>query len=185
MLTWLKQWLGRPSAKGIRADERLLALAREAQILRLELAEREKILANLEAALERQHRDEDRRVSEAVQHQIERLPAEAATPLTHLLTQAHLLEVASKPLQAKDVLAVAKRVIRVLEQGGLKLEGNVGDVLSFDPDRHDPLSADLTIGAGQSVVVRFAGVTFRDKLLRRARVEPVEANEFLVGEQSS
>jgi molecular chaperone GrpE (heat shock protein) len=171
MLVWLKQWFGGVQPARRDANERLLALEREAQSLRLELSEREKILANLEATLDRQRHDETRRVNEAVQNQIERILSDAAAPLTQLLTQAHLLEVANKPLQAKDVLAVAKRFIRVLEESGLKLESTVGEIVPFDANRHEPLSADATIKPDQQVIVRFAGVSFRGKLLRRAKVE--------------
>ena len=37
--------------------------------------------------------------------------------------------------------------------------------------RHEPLGADVTIQPDQPVVVRFAGVSFRGKLLRKAKVE--------------
>jgi molecular chaperone GrpE (heat shock protein) len=171
MLTWLRKWLGKASPGKLPEGERLLALEREAQMLRLELTEREKILANLEATVERQRNDESRRINETVQAQIERLVSEAATPLTQLLTQAHLLEVAGKPLQAKDVLAVAKRLIRVLEESGLKLESAIGEALPFDPNRHEPLSADTIIKLDQTVTIRFAGVSYRGKLLRKAKVE--------------
>lgn len=174
MLTQLKRWLVGDPADRPAAQERLLALEREAQTLRLELAEREKILANLETTLARQRNDEERRITEAVELQLERLLSETATPLTQLLTQAHLLEVASRPLQAKDVLAVAKRLIRVLEQMGLQLDGAIGQTAPFDPDQHEPLSADVSIAPGRLVVIRFVGVSFRGKLLRKAKVEAVD-----------
>ena len=58
-------------------------------------------------------------VTEAVQAQVEQLLADAATPVAQLLTQAHLLETEERPVQAKDALAVAKRLVRTLEDHGL------------------------------------------------------------------
>jgi hypothetical protein len=63
--------------------------------------------------------------------------ADVAAPVAQLFTQAHLLEVEGKPVQAKDALAVAKRLVRALE----------------------------------AVVVRFAGVSYRGRLIRKAGVE--------------
>lgn len=166
MWEWLDRLLGKKPA-----DERVLALEQESQRLRLELAEQEKTVARLKQELERQRGGTSVRVAEAVQTQVEQLLADVATPVAQLLTQAHLLEVEGKPVQAKDVLAVAKRLVRTLEDNGLTLEGSVGESVPFDPDRHELLSADVSLKAGQMVTVRFVGVAYRGKLLRKAGVE--------------
>ena len=131
-------------------------------------------MANLKEELERQRSGASARVDEAVQAQMERLLADAAAPVAQLLTQAHLLEVEGKPVQARDVLAVAKRLVRTLEDNGLTLEGSVGETTPFDPNRHEPLSADASPAEGQPVVVRFVGVAYQGKLLRKAGVGTVE-----------
>ena len=107
--------------------------------------------------------------------QVERLLADTATPVSQLLTQAHLLEEEGKPVQATDVLAVAKRLVRVLEDHGLTMEGKVGEIVLFNPDRHEPLGAatEVAIAVGQPVTVRFVGTAYRGKLLCRAGVENV------------
>lgn len=152
-------------------DGRVLELEREAQNLRLELKERERVVANLKGELERQRSGASDRVAEAVQAQVEQLLADAAAPVAQLLTQAHLLEVEGKPVQAKDVLAVAKRLVRTLEDNGLTPEGSVGETVPFDPNRHEPLSADASLKPGQPVTLRFVGVAYQGKLLRKAGVE--------------
>ncbi len=172
MWNWLKRLLRRPKEASLQADERLLALEREAQSLRLELAERDRLMANLKSELERQRNGENTRVAEAVQAQMERLLTDVATPVVQLLTQAHLLEVEGKQVQAKDVLAVAKRLVRALEDGGLTLEGAVGEKAPFDPNRHQPLSADASPTPGEAVVVKFVGVSYRGQIIRKAGVEP-------------
>ena len=152
-------------------DERVVALEQQVQSLRLDVAEQEQLTARLRKELERQRNGAATHVTEAVQAQVEQLLADAATPVAQLLTQAHLLEAEGRPVQAKDVVAVAKRLVRTLEDHGLAYEGNVGKTIPFDPDRHELLSADASPRPGQTVVVRFVGVGYRGKLLRKAGVE--------------
>lgn len=166
MLEWFAKLFGKKPT-----DESVAELEREAQSLRLELEERDRVVANLKGELERQRGSASAHVSEAVQVQVEGLLADVATPVAQLLTQAHLLEVEGQPVQARDVLAVAKRLVRTLEDNGLTLEGSVGESVPFDPDHHEPLSADAPLNPGQTVAVRFVGVAYRGKLLRKAGVE--------------
>lgn len=162
---------GKKPSEGVATDERNLALEREAQSLRLELEEREREVTRLREELERQRGGTSARVTEAVQARMEQLLADVAAPVAQLLTQTHLLEVEGKPVQARDVLAIAKRLVRVLEDNGLTMEGSVGETAPFDPNRHEPLSADASLKQGQPVVLRFVGVAYQGKLLRKAGVE--------------
>jgi molecular chaperone GrpE (heat shock protein) len=166
-LNWLKQWFNPPPAA---ADGQVLVLRRELQHLRLELQEREQAIIRLQQELEHQRSGNSARFSEAIQVRLEQLLADAASPMTQLATQAYLLEVEGKPVQASDVLAVAKRLVRLLEDYGLTLAGQAGQVVSFDPNQHEPLQSGLILSAGQPVVIRFAGVTYQGKLLRKAGV---------------
>jgi molecular chaperone GrpE (heat shock protein) len=166
-LNWLKQWFN-PSPAA--ADGQVLALQRELQHVRLELQEREQALIRLQQELERQRSGSSARLNEAVQVQLEQLLADAASPVAQLATQAHLLEVEGKPVRASDVLAVTKRLVRLLEDHGLALVGQAGQVVSFDPNQHEPLQSGVTLTTGQPVVIRFAGVTYQGKLLRKAGV---------------
>ncbi|MCI0464139.1 MAG: hypothetical protein L0Z62_44970 [Gemmataceae bacterium] len=167
MLKLLKRWFTRSrDAQG----EATLRERNEVQTLRLELQERERLLAALKADLERLRRREEERIEQGVQAHRERFLTDSAGPVAQLLTQAHLLEVEGKPVQARDVLAVARRLVRLLEDEGLTPEGQVGSTVPFDPDRHEPAGGELT--AGQPVVVRFVGLTYRGKLLRKAGVTP-------------
>ena len=146
-------------------EERLLEMAGELQHLRLELTEEKRTSAKLKQELERQRSQESARLVAA---QVEQLLADAAGPVSQLLTQEHLLKVEAKPVQTRDVLAVATRLIRALEDHGLTIEGSVGQNASYDPNRHEPLSADSELKTGQEVVVRLVGVGYKGKLLRKA-----------------
>lgn len=174
MSNWLKRLFGKPEQTLPPVNEHVLSLEQEAQGLQLELAERDQLVANLKQELERQRSGANVQVTEAVQVQVERVLADVAAPVSQLLTQAHLLEVESKPVQARDVLVVAKRLVRSLEDHGLTLTGEVGQRVAFNPDHHEPLGPEVGLSPGQLVVVRFVGVAYHGKLLRKAGVTAAE-----------
>ena len=170
MLSLLKKWLGQSSKPQPQSYEKLLTLERETQNLRLELTERNQLINKLKQQLEQQRTNEKNNIDSAVQNQIEQLLTDTAAPVTQLLTQAHLLD-EGKPIQAKDVLLVAKRLIRALEDNVLTVVGQVGETVSFDSNLHEPLSASSEVSSGAEVLVRFAGVSYRGKVIRKAGVE--------------
>ncbi len=170
MLSWFKKWLRASPKPQPQSDEELLTLERELQNLRLELTERDQLIDKLKQQLEQQRTSESNNIDSAVQNQIEQLLTDTAAPVTQLLTQTYLLE-QGKPVQAKDVLLVAKRLIRTLEDNGLTIVSQVGETFSFDSNLHEPLSASSEISPGAEVVVRFAGVSYRGKVIRKAGVE--------------
>jgi molecular chaperone GrpE (heat shock protein) len=171
MWHWLRDWLARADGgQHNLPDERVLALARQVQSLRLELTEQRQLAANLSSELQHQRDAEAARLADAVRAQMERFMITMATPVAHLLTQAHLLEVDGKPLPARDVLGVARRLVRMLEDNGLMLEGQVGETLPFDPNRHEPLSAEAALHPGETVVVKFVGVSYGGTVCKKAGV---------------
>lgn len=172
MWHWLRRWVAKTGGVEEQAhtDDGVLALEREIQSLRLELAEQHQLVANLKGELQRQRSAEDARLTAAVWAQVERFLTHAATPVAHLLTQAHLLEVDGKPIQAHDVLAVARRLVRSLEDNGLTLEGRVGETVPFDPNCHEPLSAEAALQPGETVVVKFVGASYSGTVLKKAGV---------------
>jgi molecular chaperone GrpE (heat shock protein) len=163
-------WLGRLLGRGGADGAWLLTLEREAQALRLRCDEQERQLTALRAEVERQQSGAAARAAEAVGAARERLLTDAAGPVAQLLTQAHLLEVENKPVQARDLLAVARRLLRLLEAEGLTVTGAVGERVAFDPDRHAPLSGE-TIPRGEKVTIRFVGIAHGGRVLRKAGVE--------------
>jgi molecular chaperone GrpE (heat shock protein) len=173
MWKWLRVLRGDKAAESSDGEE-LLALRREVQNLRMKLDEHERARSHLQAEVERQRSGESGRVAVAVQARLERLLSAAAGPVAQLLTQAHLLESDGKPVQARDVLAVARQLVRVLQDEGLELDGHVGQATAFDPSRHDPLGSEATLAPGQPVVIRFLGLSAGGKVLRKAGVERVQ-----------
>lgn len=171
MMKLLKRWLGRTVEPPAPPDERLLRLEREAQALRLELAEKERAMEVLRKDLERLRKDESDRAGASLKARMEDLLSEIAVPMAQLAAQARLLEVEGKPVQARDVIAVARRLIGVLEDEGLRLEGSLGEAVPFDPNRHELLGGAGEPVPGEKVRIRFAGVRWAGKLLRKAGVE--------------
>ena len=153
----------------------MLAAEREAQELRLELTERDKTMAAMREALARSQDQERSRAAAELQARFERLLSALAAPAAQVLMQGALLEAGSRPIESKDVLSVAKRLVRALEDEGLRFEGDVGATVDFDPNHHEPLSGSQALTPGQAVLVRVPGVSFHGKILRRAGVE---AREF-------
>ncbi len=89
-------------------------------------------------------------------------------PASQILTQADLLEKQGKPVQARDVLAVARRMLRALERYGLAFAGQTGEQVFFDPNQHTPINEAAQPQAGQPVTIRFAGVTYQGKMIYKA-----------------
>jgi molecular chaperone GrpE (heat shock protein) len=170
MWKWFKRLLRRSQSSFQQGGERILALEREVKSLQMALQERNQMLERLKGDLEYQRDTASSNVTEIVQTKLEHVFADAAAPVTQLLTQAHLLE-EGKPVQSKDVLTVAKRLVRTLKDNGLSIEGNIGERVPFDPNRHEPLSANDSLSPEQSVIVRFVGVAYQGKLLRKAGVQ--------------
>lgn len=173
MWKWIRRLLKRSQSSSQQNGERILALEREVKSLQMALQERDRMLERLKGDLEYQRDTTSSNVTEIVQTKLEHVFANAAAPVTQLLTQAHLLE-EGKPVQSKDVLTVAKRLVRTLKDNGLAIEGNIGEQVPFDPNRHEPLSANDSLSPEQPVIIRFVGVTYQGKLLRKAGVQKAE-----------
>lgn len=73
----------------------------ESQELRLELAERDRLIATLKDDLERMRNAEAERIAELLHAHMQKLMADLAAPVAQIVTQTHLFEVEQKPLQSK------------------------------------------------------------------------------------
>jgi molecular chaperone GrpE (heat shock protein) len=150
---------------------RLLNLESEIQTLRLNIADRDLTISKLRIEGDRQRQNEESKQAIALQTQQEQLFTDLSTPIAQLLTQIHLLEVESKPIQAKDVLTIVKRILRLVEEYGLSASGTIGETVPFDPNIHQPLNSSVTIGNGQLVTIRIPAIAYQNKVLRAAGVE--------------
>jgi molecular chaperone GrpE (heat shock protein) len=158
-----------PGAAAADGDD--LALQKEYQLLRMDLAARDQSVANLKQEIERLRMRQDQLITETIDARLGSLFNDLAGPASQILTQADLLEKQGKPVQARDVLSVARRMVRALERYGVGFAGQVGEQVSFDPNHHTPISGAAIPQPGQAVTVRFPGVTYQGKTIYKAIVE--------------
>lgn len=160
-----------------------LQLEREVQSLRAMLEDQDKIIANLTGEL-KQHRDEvEFRLKRSTHAVMERIAGDLAAPVAKLNSQAYVVEEQNHPLNVRDVIDVGKQFIQVFLKYGLRLEGYVGEMTPFDPDHHMPLRQEMTFTPGEPVVIRFVGIAYRGKLLRKASVEGSRSHRLPPREQ--
>jgi molecular chaperone GrpE len=169
-----KKWIGairKRQEQEPSTQEEALVQAGEAQRLRLEMEERERQLELLKNEVARLRVNAQELAEAARSVQMERLLADSAAPVAQLMTQAYLLDVQGRPLRARDVLAVTRRLVQVLEDQGMQVVGKIGEIQPFDPDRHEPMASGLAIEPGTPVTVRFVGIAYRDRLLKKMGIE--------------
>lgn len=172
----LPNWLNRRKTTATDDDgaAALREAVREAQELRLELAERDEMIARLRAEAAVAHREQAEVTAEALRKAEGRLLADLAGPVAQLLTQAHLVHVAHQPVRAADVLSVASRLIAALQDRGLEIVGGIGEVVPYDPERHQLLgSGDIAPAPGEAAVIRFVGLAHGGCTIHRVAVEPI------------
>lgn len=167
----LSRWTaGRP----VNVPDNAAGLSGELQSLRLELAERDVTIVSLKQDLARAGAGLDRQVAEKLDHRLESLFREAAAPVAQLLTQAFLVDQQGKDVPVRDVVRLARRIVRALEDAGLEIRDTVGNQVAFDASLHEPLSSEQVLVTGARVAIRFCGIAFRGCVLRKASVSPVE-----------
>lgn len=149
-------------------------LQNQVQSLKLELVERDRQIALLKVNAQAQQYQHQSLSQEQTSAHIEALMRDSASAVSQLLTQAYLLEQEKKPIQAKDVLQVARRLIRTLENNGLSIDGLPGLQTTYDLECHMPLSAAESLTPGQPVVIRLAGIRYQGKILLKASVLAVK-----------
>lgn len=148
-----------------------LDLETELQKLRIELEARDESIRRLQQEVERLRARQTQVVEETTSAQIQALFADLAGPSSQILTQADLLENQGKPVQARDVLTIARRMVKVLERHGVSFEGPLGKQVDYDPNLHTPLNSSSAPQPGQPVSIRFAGARYKSKIIYKSVVE--------------
>ena len=174
-MRWVTRWRGRRQSAPARKAGQDLAAEAEAQALRLELADRDRLIGQLQADLRRE-RDSAASGSEGLAlRERERLIAVIATPLVQLATLAQL-----DGVDARAMVAAARSLLRALAGEGVDLIGQVAAVELYNPGRHEPLGDAVPAGGGR-VVVRAPGLACGGVVLRRAGVEPWRGGWLMAG----
>jgi molecular chaperone GrpE (heat shock protein) len=155
-----------------------LALQREIQSLRLSLAELEKRYQSLAQNTQQERSSASQFQQAMMEHEMETLFTDLAAPASQLHTQQYLMNVRGQAVESKDVLTVAHRLLQALQQRGMEWMGDPGEQSTFQSDMHTPLSAQSAISDGEPVTIRFSGVKFGGKILRKAGVEKLESENL-------
>lgn len=169
MSGWMSRLLGKNDAQANCNGEKT-SLECDVRRLQLDLQERDQTIAKLRSDIERQRGGESTRVSAVTDAKLERLFDSLSTCVAQLTTQAHLVD-DGRSVQARDVIAVARTLVRALEAEGLQVDNTVGQIEHFDPNFHQALSSDVAIKPGEDVVIRFPSVGYSNRILRKAGVE--------------
>lgn len=151
--------------------ESVLRLERELRELRLVVAERDRSIERSHAVLERLRGGAEQDAEQRARADVERLVAAIGAPLVQFVTQDHLHRSGKVSVRVDDVLRVGASLVRVLREAGVDTVGEVGEAEPYDPERHDPLSAETSVAAGEEVVVRVVGLRYRGRVLRKAGVD--------------
>jgi molecular chaperone GrpE (heat shock protein) len=170
MLGFLKSLFCSTQVSTNAGAERVLELEALVQSLKLDVAEGEKQIQILKKELQLVQNKQERTIDSAVGSEIESLIADMAPAIAQIATQHHLLNVEFKPLQAKDVIAVAMRLIGILEEKGMILDGTIGENVGFDANKHELIGMGSSEQGAQMVVVRMPAVTFQGRVLKRMAV---------------
>lgn len=100
-----------------------------------------------------------------------KLLQEAQSPLSQLVLQLHIAEKPDNALSASDVLVHAKRLIAIMEENGMVVIGTPGEVMPFDPTRHELTEPGAFLRSGTPVTVRFPGIAYGATIVRKAAVD--------------
>ena len=159
-------WLKKQPAEEPAADPK-----HELQALRLELAESQRRIEQLNSALQTAQLQTEELASQKSAATLEALFRQSASAISQLRTQAYLYHQQGRSLSVEDVLRVAERLIHALEAAGLKPEGEPGQTEPYDPARHTPLDPTRPPTPGQPVLIRLPGSSYQGKILHKAGVE--------------
>lgn len=157
------------------AESKILQLESEQQSLQMDIAERDRLVTELRNSLYLLEQKQQKMIDSVLANQMESVMTEAAASMAQLFTQEHLLKNEGKPIQAKDVLAVAMKLVRTFESSGVKIEGTIAETTSFDANRHDLLSVNESVADGEPVVIRMPAVKFGERVIRKMMVSRVVA----------
>lgn len=152
-------------------SEELYLLKNEIQSLRIQLAENHRKIETLTQEIDRLRTRQEEMVNLRVENKLEALIGDLAGPASQICTQADLVENQGKPVQIHDILSISQRMVRALVRHGAVLEGKPGETTAYDPNRHNLIQPGLSLQAGEPVIIRFSGVSYKEKMLYKAIVE--------------
>lgn len=132
------------------------------------------LVDSLKKELDLQQRNQQQQIDATIDGALLSFFKDAADPVTQLLTLNDLIESQTRPVKPEDVIVHAKLLIAALQEHGLTIEGRPGQVVQYNPNFHEPLSASENPAAGESVSIRFPGASFKGQVIKKAGVQITE-----------
>ena len=145
--------------------------------LEMEIFDRDQTIARLTSELTRLRDSQQKTVEDLIEAKFKDLFEEIAPQISQLQTQRYLVCQQEKPLPPRHIFTILDQMHLVLSKYGLEIADNVGETVSFNPDHHAVLSRKYYLSTGDTVIIRFPGLYYRGQRIRKAGVEPVEAQE--------
>ncbi len=153
------------AGREIQADrEEILSLQRRLAATDIELHECQELVSALKSRIEALN------AARTDPPTAEELFTALAAPLSQLRMQAWLMGT-GKEISSRSIIALANQFASLVERAGLEPVGDPGESIRFDPELHEPLSAQECIPNGGPAIVRFIGYRYRGRMLRRALVQ--------------
>jgi len=163
-----------PQGEPPERDSSRLALESALKSLELDISDRDETIARLKSELARLRENEQLTARGLTDAALKNLFEELSPQISQLQTQRYLALDQGKPLPPHYIFTILDQMQLVLAKYGLEIADNVGQIVAFNPDHHTPLSLENRLSSGDSVVIRFAGLSFRGQRIHKAGVEPVE-----------
>ena len=154
-------------------------LAQESTLksLEMEISDRDQTIARLTSEITRLRDGQQKTAGDLVEAKLKDLFEELSPQISQLQTQRYLVCEQEKPLPPQHIFTILDQMQRVLSKYGLEIADNVGETASFNPDHHAVLSRKYALSTGDTVIIRFPGLCYRGQRIRKAGVEPIEAQE--------
>ncbi|MBY0549282.1 MAG: nucleotide exchange factor GrpE [Candidatus Obscuribacterales bacterium] len=134
-------------------------------------------ITELRDVIERERNIQSTLIAHSVENAAESLIQELSGSVIQLVTLDHLSNNEAQEVRGTDALAIAMRMVRALEESGVCLLGKPGEMSEFDERRHEVVARNVVVQSGETITIKMPGVTFRDRIIRRAMVAPVPLAE--------
>lgn len=108
---------------------------------------------------------------------LEKLITEAASPLSQLVLQDHIVQKPNNSLTASDVLVNVRRLMAVFDTYGISPIGQTGETTIFNSTFHESMMDDFNPRKGQLVRIQFPGIAYKSTIVRKAAVVSPEADQ--------
>ncbi len=133
------------------------------------------LVAGLKKELSLQQSNQEQQINATIEGALLSFYKDVADPVTQLVTLNQLIE-QGKPVKPENIAIHARLLIAALKEHGLSIEGDPGQILPYNPNFHEPLSANENPSVGELVSIRFQGASFKGQVIKKAGIQIRESS---------